>query len=104
MREKAMSLYKGLRDTVEKQCTIIGMKDPEFIPDDDATKKGYTISRPVVDHVKVVIRVHGMWMLIDIHVVREVIRSVMAVIKQWCTTMLGESELSEVPNFEAVLA
>lgn len=101
MEKEAMSLYEGLRDTVEERCTIEGMKLPQLVPDNNAVENGFKVSRPLVNQVKVVIRVKGMWMLIDIKAIKEVIRSVMLVIKEWCTAEFGESELEEVPDFES---
>ena len=100
MQQQAMSHYQGLRDALEERCTILGMKLPQLVTDTNAAANGFKVSRPFVDQVKVVIRMQGMWMLIDISVVREVIRSVMTVIREWCAQALGNCELEEVPNWD----
>jgi hypothetical protein len=101
MKQEVMtSLYEGLRDTVQNRCTILGMKKPQLIVDKDAGAKGFKVSRPMVDQVKVFIRMQGMWMVIDITVISEVIRSVIRVIREWCAKMFGDSELEAIPSFD----
>lgn len=99
MHEKAKSLYEGLRTAVEEKCTVERMMEPRIVAGKSDSKNGYSIVRTKVNEVKVVICVQGTWMLIDITAVKEVIRSVMRVIHEWCTTMLGDSRLTEVPDF-----
>lgn len=100
MQKDAMTLYKGLREAVQGKCTVQQMMDPKIHIDKHARGSGFKVSRPMVDQVKVVIRAEGMWMEVSITVLKEVIRSVMAVIKDWCAATLGATELDEVPDWD----
>lgn len=76
------------------------MTEPKIVIDSSVAGNGFKVSRTAIDQLRVVIRISGAWMLVEVTVIKEVIRSVIYVIREWCTKMLGFPEIEEVPDFE----